>query len=178
MGLVEGAWQVCNERAASRTREAALMKRVSFHELAERELNDAALYYEQENAGLGFKFLEEVERYIGAIIKTPNAGQRVRGRVRRRILRTFPYAILYQTIAVTPIRDLHIADASALSLFDSEHSNGEDRWITLWASILEDWSSCVLHFRRSPRRELEYASFQRGGDKIERRSMRNMIYET
>ena len=59
------------------------MKRVSFHELAERELNDAALYYEQENAGLGFKFLEEVERYIGAIIKTPNAGQRVRGRVRR-----------------------------------------------------------------------------------------------
>ena len=123
MGLVEGAWQVCNERAASRTREAALMKRVSFHELAERELNDAALYYEQENAGLGFKFLEEVERYIGAIIKTPNAGQRVRGRVRRRILRTFPYAILYQTIAVTPIRDLHIADASALSLFDSEHSN-------------------------------------------------------
>src|SRR5438552_7798618 len=48
MGLVEGAWQVCNERAASRTREAALMKRVSFHELAERELNDAALYYEQE----------------------------------------------------------------------------------------------------------------------------------
>src|SRR6266571_4788238 len=76
MGLVEGAWQVCNERAASRTREAALMKRVSFHELAERELNDAALYYEQENAGLGFKFLEEVERYIGAIIKTPNAGQR------------------------------------------------------------------------------------------------------
>ena len=95
MGLVEGAWQVCNERAASRTREAALMKRVSFHELAERELNDAALYYEQENAGLGFKFLEEVERYIGAIIKTPNAGQRVRGQVRRRILRTFPYAILY-----------------------------------------------------------------------------------
>src|SRR2546422_5802896 len=43
MGLVEGAWQVCNERAASRACEAALMKRVSFHELAERELNDAAL---------------------------------------------------------------------------------------------------------------------------------------
>src|SRR5438093_1960146 len=77
MGLVEGAWQVCNERAASRTREAALMKRVSFHELAERELNDAALYYEQENAGLGFKFLEEVERYIGAIIKTPVRGYAV-----------------------------------------------------------------------------------------------------
>jgi hypothetical protein len=29
------------------------MTRVSFHELAERELNDAALYYEQESAALG-----------------------------------------------------------------------------------------------------------------------------
>jgi toxin ParE1/3/4 len=71
------------------------MTRVSFHELAERELNDAALYYEQENAGLGIKFIDEIERYIGAIIKNPNAGKKVRGQVRRRILRTFPYGILY-----------------------------------------------------------------------------------
>ena len=41
------------------------MKRVSFHELAERELNDAALYYEQESTGLGVKFLDEVEGNIG-----------------------------------------------------------------------------------------------------------------
>ncbi len=82
-------------RTTSRPCEAPLMKRVSFHELAERELNDAAIYYEQENAGLGFKFLEEVERYIGAIIKNPTAGKRIRGQVRRPILRTFPYAILY-----------------------------------------------------------------------------------
>lgn len=71
------------------------MTRVSFHELAERELNDAALYYEQESIGLGVKFLAEVERYIGAIIKNPTAGRRVRGQLRRRILRTFPYGILY-----------------------------------------------------------------------------------
>jgi toxin ParE1/3/4 len=52
------------------------MARVSFHELAERELNDAALYYERESVGLGIKFLDEVENYIGAIVKNPNAGQR------------------------------------------------------------------------------------------------------
>ena len=34
-------------------------------------------------------------RYIEAIIKNPTAGKRVRAQVRRRILRTFPYAILY-----------------------------------------------------------------------------------
>ena len=71
------------------------MTRVYFHELAERELNDAALYYEAERAGLGVRFLGDVERYIGAIIKNPNAGEKVRGPVRRRLLRSFPYGILY-----------------------------------------------------------------------------------
>ncbi len=71
------------------------MRRTSFHELAERELNDAALYYEQENPGLGIKFLDEVERHIEAIIKSPHSGPKIRGQVRRRILRTFPYGILY-----------------------------------------------------------------------------------
>jgi hypothetical protein len=71
------------------------MRSASFHELAERELHDAALYYEQENAGLGVKFLDETERYIDAIMKNPYAGKKVRGQVRRRILRTFPYGILY-----------------------------------------------------------------------------------
>ena len=69
------------------------MKRVSFHELAERELNDAALYYEQASVGLGIKFLNDGERYIDAIIKNPDAGEKVRGELRRRILRTFPYGV-------------------------------------------------------------------------------------
>jgi len=67
------------------------MTRVSFHRLAERELNDAALYYEHESPGLGVRFLDEIERYIDAIAKNPNAGKKVRGEVRRRILRKFPY---------------------------------------------------------------------------------------
>ena len=55
--------------------------RVSFHELAERELNDAAIYYERESHGLGGKFLDEVERYIEAIVQNPNAGAKVRGEI-------------------------------------------------------------------------------------------------
>jgi hypothetical protein len=47
--------------------------RISFHRLAERELNDAALYYEGESAGLGVKFLNEIARHIEAIRKNPNA---------------------------------------------------------------------------------------------------------
>ena len=52
------------------------MARVSFHELAEREMNDAALYYESESHGLGVRFLDEIERCIAAIAKNPNAGPR------------------------------------------------------------------------------------------------------
>jgi plasmid stabilization system protein ParE len=52
------------------------MARVSFHRLAERELNDAALYSEHESPGLGVSFLDEIERHIEAIVKNPNAGKR------------------------------------------------------------------------------------------------------
>jgi plasmid stabilization system protein ParE len=48
-----------------------------------------------ESLGLGVKFLDEIEHYIDGIGTNPNAGQKVRGEVRRRILRKFPYAILY-----------------------------------------------------------------------------------
>ena len=57
------------------------MARVSFHRLAERELNDAALYYERESPGLGVSFLDEIERYIGAIITNPEAGKKIRSRL-------------------------------------------------------------------------------------------------
>jgi plasmid stabilization system protein ParE len=83
------------------------MTRVSFHRLAERELNDAALYYEGESLGLGVKFLDEIEHYIEGIVTNPNAGQNVRGEVRRRILRKFPYGILY-TVRDDGIRILAI----------------------------------------------------------------------
>lgn len=71
------------------------MSRVSFHRLAEGELNDAALYYELESPGLGTIFLDEVEHYIEAIIRNPNAGVKIRASIRRRLLRRFPYGIIY-----------------------------------------------------------------------------------
>jgi plasmid stabilization system protein ParE len=68
---------------------------VSFHPLAERELNDAAQYYDMESEGLGAAFLGEVERCCGAILAHPEAGPAIRGVVRRRLIARFPYAILY-----------------------------------------------------------------------------------
>src|SRR6266852_2006558 len=67
-----------------------------FHRLAERELNEAAHYYHLENPGLGSSFLQEVERCLQSIEAHPESGVILRGAVRRRLLRRFPYALLYK----------------------------------------------------------------------------------
>ena len=80
---------------------------VSFHRLAEQELNEAAQYYERESPGLGAAFLAEAQRYCDAIVEYPEAGQIAAGVVRRRLLRRFPYALLY-TIRPNAIRTLAV----------------------------------------------------------------------
>ena len=70
--------------------------RPEFHRLAERELNEAAKYYEFQRPGLGDAFLDEVERCLRMIAAHPEAGVIIVGSVRRRLLRRFPYALLYK----------------------------------------------------------------------------------
>jgi len=65
---------------------------VSFHVLAQVELNEAAQYYEGESAGLGQAFVTEVERCADEIVRYPEAGLVIRGSIRRRLIRRFPYA--------------------------------------------------------------------------------------
>ena len=72
------------------------MGRPVFHRLAERELNDPAHYYELESPGLGSSFLQEVDRCLRLIDEHPEAGPILRGAVRRRLLRRFPYTLLYK----------------------------------------------------------------------------------
>ena len=73
--------------------------RVTFNELAERELNDAAQYYNEVQVGLGASFVSEVERCTQAIVEFPESSPPVLGSIRRRLCRRFPYALLF---IVTP----------------------------------------------------------------------------
>ena len=66
--------------------------RVTFNELAERELNDAAQYYEYEQPGLGAAFIVEVRRCTVAVAEHPQASPVVLGTIRRRLCQRFPYA--------------------------------------------------------------------------------------
>lgn len=72
------------------------MDRAAFHRLAEHELNEAAQYYDREEPGLGIAFLEEADRCLRVIQEAPEAGGVLHGTVRRRLLRRFPYALLYK----------------------------------------------------------------------------------
>ncbi|MEQ1758563.1 MAG: type II toxin-antitoxin system RelE/ParE family toxin [Vicinamibacterales bacterium] len=71
----------------------------SFHDLAKVELNEAAEYYEREHSGLGATFVAEVERSTTTILEHPEASPIVGGTIRRKLLRRFPYALLYRVRA-------------------------------------------------------------------------------
>ena len=66
-----------------------------FSKLAKQELDDAANYYEMEFKGLGLRFREEVKKAIVRILEYPEAWSVERGEIRRCLLHTFPYKILY-----------------------------------------------------------------------------------
>ena len=51
-----------------------------FHRLAERELNEAAQYYDVEEPGLGSSFLQEVDLCLQSIAAHPEAGAILVGR--------------------------------------------------------------------------------------------------
>ena len=80
---------------------------VSFHDLAKVELNEAAQYYEGESAGLGQAFVTSVEHCTAEIVRYPEAGLVIRGLIRRRLIRRFPYALLYR-VKPTEIRILAV----------------------------------------------------------------------
>ncbi len=54
-------------------------------------------HYEGQASGLGDQFLDEVENALEFVVSYPEAAPVLRGRVRRKNLRKFPYGLLYST---------------------------------------------------------------------------------
>jgi len=81
---------------------------VCFHAAAELELNEAAEFYDVESPGLGSVFLDEVERVLSDVVAFPEAAPPLLGRVRKRLLAKFPYALLY-SLPPDEIRILAVA---------------------------------------------------------------------
>ena len=86
-----------------------MTKRVSFHELAEFELYDAAVFLENEREGLGLRFLSAVQDALGHIQQHPEASPIIIEDIRCKLLRRFPYSIIY-SIKPDRIRILAVAN--------------------------------------------------------------------
>ena len=68
---------------------------VIFDKLAYQEFKDAAELYEFKVPGLGERFRNELKRAVKRIIEYPDSWAIEKGDVRKYILHTFPYKILY-----------------------------------------------------------------------------------
>ena len=74
---------------------------VEFHPEAVAELEASVRFYEQQQSGLGERFLAAIEFALAGVADSPLTWPVLERDVRRRLSRVFPYAILY---AVEPDR--------------------------------------------------------------------------
>jgi plasmid stabilization system protein ParE len=74
------------------------------------ELREATLYYEQQEKGLGLKFLDEIDAALDRVRRFPYAWHPVSARSRRGRTHRFPFGLLYQVrsdeILITAVMDL------------------------------------------------------------------------
>lgn len=85
------------------------MRKITFHEEADSEIHEAALYYEGRATGLGLAFLDEIEKTSERILSHPMAYQRVAEEVRQALVARFPYSMLYVIEADEHIRVIAVA---------------------------------------------------------------------
>ncbi len=67
-----------------------------FHYEAEDELGESAVFYESRVVGLGESFTSEVQRAVNMIRDHPDLGSSLGAKVRRVLVRRFPYSVLYR----------------------------------------------------------------------------------
>ncbi|MGZ8710032.1 MAG: type II toxin-antitoxin system RelE/ParE family toxin, partial [Thermoanaerobaculia bacterium] len=72
--------------------------RVVVHAEARRELFEASEYYDERRQGYGLLFIDAVERELALLAEFPRLGKPAVLGARRRTLRDWPYALVYQPI--------------------------------------------------------------------------------
>jgi plasmid stabilization system protein ParE len=71
------------------------MIRVRFHEEAEDDFLDAIRYYADRSRTVASRFVQEVRSGIELISTHPEIGPRISHNARRKVLRNFPYSLIY-----------------------------------------------------------------------------------
>src|SRR5215831_4700897 len=86
------------------------MTKYRFTSSALSELREATLYYEDQESGLGLRFLDEIDAAVDRILRFPQAWHPVSTRSRRCRTHRFPFGLLYQIrsdeILITAVMNL------------------------------------------------------------------------
>jgi hypothetical protein len=72
-----------------------MSRKISIHEAAEIELNDAADFYDIACVNPGSVFIDEVQRTIKKISEFPDAAPVIRGQIRKKLIAKFSYSVIY-----------------------------------------------------------------------------------
>jgi plasmid stabilization system protein ParE len=86
------------------------MWRLNVASEAEIEIFEAALRYERERAGLGFRFETEVNTVFARLLENPFQFPEIEAGARRALVRDFPYSVFFATEGdlVTVLAVLHL----------------------------------------------------------------------
>jgi len=72
--------------------------RIRLHPTAQRELEEAAAFYELEGPGLGSAFLVDFERAGDQIRLLPASSPIARDPARKKLMARFPYCVVYSLV--------------------------------------------------------------------------------
>jgi plasmid stabilization system protein ParE len=72
------------------------MPEIALHESADEEFKAAITFYESRQPGLGDAFLKRILESFELIIDQPLAGEILSDTFRRRLVRQFPYSVVYR----------------------------------------------------------------------------------
>ena len=85
--------------------------KISFLSLAQKELDDAVIWYDEQASGLGTEFLDELDRAVRRVACFPQSSPEIEPGIRRCLLTRFPYGILYsldgESIIIIAVAHLH-----------------------------------------------------------------------
>lgn len=80
-----------------------------FAEAAQRELDEASLYFETRERGLGLRFLDAVGASLVLIQENPRAWQAIEDSIRRCKVFGFPYGVIFTIDASNDILVIAVA---------------------------------------------------------------------
>lgn len=75
-----------------------MKRKASFHPVAQQELIEAALWYDEQRPGLGDEFIDTVVARVNDLRDDPQRFPTAYGDVQQAILRRFPFAIYYRNM--------------------------------------------------------------------------------